>query len=187
MSFLEYAINTILSQRGIYPAEDFEKVQQYGSTILLSKNSKIEEFLQKVLNQIEIFLNHNELEKVSMVIVNARTKENLECWEFNINVSGDVSGANKENFYNTKDFKSIQLEMDSVMRQISASVCYLPILRIICSFDVLLHTKETSEQPEKWVETNFEDIGGHMQSVPFSAISTGVHSINMAVSYEWKK
>lgn len=51
--YLKYGINSILFQRGIYPAETFESTQQYGLTILMSKDPKIEEFLKKVLEQTE--------------------------------------------------------------------------------------------------------------------------------------
>lgn len=51
--YLKFGINSILFQRGIYPAETFESTQQYGLTILMSKDPKIEEFLKKVLEQTE--------------------------------------------------------------------------------------------------------------------------------------
>lgn len=56
---LEYGINSILFQRGIYPAENFDNTQQYGLTILMSKDPKITTFLQNVLKQTEGLLNKN--------------------------------------------------------------------------------------------------------------------------------
>lgn len=50
---LDYGVNSILFQRGIYPAETFIPVQQYGLTILMSKDDKIKEFLKNVLGQAE--------------------------------------------------------------------------------------------------------------------------------------
>lgn len=49
----DYGVNSILFQRGIYPAETFNPVQQYGLTILMSKDDKIKEFLNNVLGQAE--------------------------------------------------------------------------------------------------------------------------------------
>lgn len=49
----DYGINSILFQRGIYPAETFESHQQYGLTILMSTEAKIKDFLQTVLKQTE--------------------------------------------------------------------------------------------------------------------------------------
>lgn len=51
--FTDYGINSILFQRGIYPAENFTSVQQYGLTILMSKDEKIKEFLTNVLTKAE--------------------------------------------------------------------------------------------------------------------------------------
>lgn len=50
---LDYGINSILFQRGIYPAETFESHQQYGLTILMSTDAKIKDFLKNVLKQTE--------------------------------------------------------------------------------------------------------------------------------------
>lgn len=51
--FSDYGVNSILFQRGIYPAETFNPVQQYGLTILMSKDDKIKEFLNSVLGKAE--------------------------------------------------------------------------------------------------------------------------------------
>lgn len=50
---LDYGINSILFQRGIYPAESFENHQQYGLTILMSTDDKIKDFLKNVLSQTQ--------------------------------------------------------------------------------------------------------------------------------------
>lgn len=51
--YLNYGINSILFQRGIYPAESFNTTQHYGLTLLMSKDDKIEAFLKNVLKQAE--------------------------------------------------------------------------------------------------------------------------------------
>jgi mitotic spindle assembly checkpoint protein MAD2 len=51
--FLDYSVNSVLFQRGIYPAETFQSVQQYGLTLLMSKDDKIIEFLKNVLEKTE--------------------------------------------------------------------------------------------------------------------------------------
>ncbi|KAJ6641833.1 Mitotic spindle assembly checkpoint protein MAD2A [Pseudolycoriella hygida] len=181
--YLKYGINSILFQRGIYPPEDFQSTQQYGLTILVSTDQKIQKFLQSILEQIETFLNRNELEKISMIITDAHTKETLECWDFTVEVD-DTSVVNQENIKNAKDLKRIQMEIGSVMRQIGATVSYLPLLDNICSFDILLQTKDTTEVPEKWDETKPVCIQ-NAQSVQLRSFSTGVHTVNTAVSYKY--
>jgi mitotic spindle assembly checkpoint protein MAD2 len=49
----DYGINSILFQRGIYPAETFNHVQQYGITVFMSKDEKIKGFLDNVLSKAE--------------------------------------------------------------------------------------------------------------------------------------
>lgn len=53
VEYLKYSVNSILFQRGIYPAESFESTQQYGLTLLLSRDPKIEEFLRNILHQTQ--------------------------------------------------------------------------------------------------------------------------------------
>ena len=52
--FFGYGINSILYQRGIYPAESFTRKQEYGLTLLVSTDDKVNKFLDSVLSQIEV-------------------------------------------------------------------------------------------------------------------------------------
>ncbi|XP_037816548.1 mitotic spindle assembly checkpoint protein MAD2A [Lucilia sericata] len=182
--YLKYGINSILFQRGIYPAETFESTQQYGLTILMSKDPKIEEFLQKVLEQTEEWLAKNMINKISMVITNAHTKEVLECWDFKMNAElgdGDTSDASK--LTSSKELKRIQNEIRDVMRQISATVTYLPLLDCICTFDVMIHTLQTCDVPESWDETGPAFIQ-NAQAVQLRSFSTGLHKVDTVVNYK---
>ncbi|KAM7359026.1 mitotic arrest deficient 2 [Cochliomyia hominivorax] len=182
--YLKYGINSILFQRGIYPAETFESTQQYGLTILMSKDPKIEEFLKKVLEQTEEWLAKNMINKISMVITNAHTKEVLECWDFKMNAElgdGDTSDATK--LTSSKELKRIQNEIRDVMRQISATVSYLPLLDCICTFDVMIHTLQNCDVPESWDETGPAFIQ-NAQAVQLRSFSTGLHKVDTVVNYK---
>ena len=52
--FFNYGINSILYQRGIYPPESFTRKQEYGLTILVSTDEKVNFFLKNVLTQIQV-------------------------------------------------------------------------------------------------------------------------------------
>lgn len=82
-----------------------------------------------------------------------------------------------------KDIKRIQQEIGSVMRQISATVSYLPLLDCICSFDILIHTSKNCELPEKWNETNAVSIQ-NSQTVKLRSFSTGLHQVDTVVNYK---
>lgn len=49
----EYAINSVLFQRGLYPPETFKAEQQYGITLLISEDAQIKSFLTNLLTQSE--------------------------------------------------------------------------------------------------------------------------------------
>ncbi len=73
------------------------------------------------------------------------TKETLERWEFNVEYEtedkenrGDVTFNDKSD----KDEKKIRQEIRDVIRQITASVTFLPLLDCLCSFDILIYTKK---------------------------------------------
>ena len=51
--FLEYGINSILFQRGIYPSSYFQSVVKYGISVMVTEDEKINEFLQNVFQQVE--------------------------------------------------------------------------------------------------------------------------------------
>lgn len=181
---IDYGINSILFQRGIYPPEKFNSTQQYGLTILMSKDDKIETFLKQVLCQVEDWLANNELEKISMIITNAHTKETLECWDFKLQ-SEPVEDPNVDpkNPTSSKELKRIQQEIRDVMRQISATVSYLPLLDCICTFDVLIYTKRDCDVPENWNETEGVVIS-NSQSVQLRSFSTGLHKVDTVVNYK---
>ena len=87
------------------------------------------------------------MRKLVVVLANVETKETLERWEFNVEYETEE---NKENLNSTnglknktdKDEKKIKQEIREVIRQITASVTFLPLLDCICSFDVLIYTNK---------------------------------------------
>ncbi|EDV40308.1 uncharacterized protein Dana_GF10441 [Drosophila ananassae] len=184
VEYLKYGINSILFQRGIYPAEDFDNTQHYGLTILMSKDPKITTFLQNVLSQTEEWLSKNMINKISMVITNAHTKEVLECWDFKMQAElGDGDTSDPSKLTSTKELSRIQNEIRDVMRQISATVSYLPLLDCICTFDVMIHTLQNTELPAKWDETGAIVIQ-NAQAVQLRSFSTGLHKVDTVVNYK---
>ncbi|EDW18539.1 hypothetical protein AWZ03_000846 [Drosophila navojoa] len=186
VEYLKYGINSILFQRGIYPAENFDSTQQYGLTILMSKDPKITTFLQNVLKQTEEWLSKNMINKISMVITNAHTKEVLECWDFKMQAEvgdGDSDGKDPSKQTSSKQLSRIQNEIRDVMRQISATVSYLPLLDCICTFDVMIHTLQNTEIPAQWDETGAVFIQ-NAQAVQLRSFSTGLHKVDTVVNYK---
>lgn len=145
----------VFLQRGIYLAKMFQNHQHYGVTISVSTDDITKVFLKNVSAQTQGWLAKNELEKVIMVLTNAHSKEVLECWEFQVQCEpADSENGDPNNPTSGKELKRIQQQIVSVMRQILATVSYLPLVDCIRSFDVLTHTTKDCAVPEKWNETN---------------------------------
>merc|ERR1712227_537009 len=92
--FFNYGINSILYQRGIYPPESFTRKQEYGLTILVSSDEKVNSFLKNILSQIKDWLEERKISKLVVVLASVETKETLERWEFDIQYETEN---NKEN------------------------------------------------------------------------------------------
>ena len=130
----------------------------------------------------------NQLEKISLIITNAHSKEVLESWDFNVEnepPEDENKNPNQDAAKPTsnKDLKRIKQEICSVMRQISATVTYLPLLDCICSFDILMHTLQNCSVPEKWDETEAVIIQ-NAQAVKLTSFSTGLHKVDTVVNYK---
>lgn len=69
------------------------------------------------------------------------------------------------------------------MRQIAATVSYLPLLESLCSFDLLIHTLKETDIPENWNETENVTIK-NSQVVHLKSFSTGLQKIETVVSYK---
>lgn len=150
----------------------------------MSKDEKIIAFLQNVLCQVQDWLARNEVEKISMVITNVHTKEVLECWDFKVqNEPGDGPKIDPVNPTSSKELKKIQAEIRDVMRQIAATISYLPLIEYICTFDVLIHTLKNTDVPEKWNETGDVQIQ-NAQTVQLKSFSTGLHKLDTIVNYK---
>lgn len=155
----------------------------------MSKNNKICEFLEQVLRQTETWMSRNELDKISLIIANVHTKETLECWDFKVQQDPDAASTAGDSIKpdveptSNKELKRIQQEIGSVMRQISATVSYLPLIDCVCSFDIHIHTLKDCEVPEKWDETQAVFIQ-NSQAVQLRSFSTGLHKVDTVVNYK---
>ncbi|KAG8227721.1 hypothetical protein J437_LFUL008003 [Ladona fulva] len=178
----DYGINSILFQRGIYPSETFNPVEKYGLTILVSSDEGIKHFLNSVLSQIKEWLVEKKVQKLTMVITNVNTKEVLERWDFSVKYEGKKPTDGGPEVGN-KPLKEIQKEIQDVIRQITATVTFLPLLDCVCSFDVLIHTLDDVIVPDLWSETG-PCIMANSQEVRLRTFSTSLHKMETIVSYK---
>ena len=84
-----------------------------------------------------------------------------------------------------KTEKEIQLEIQSIFRQITASVTFLPQLDAgNCTFNVLVYADADSEVPIEWGDSDAKEIENG-EKVQLRSFSTSNHRVDTLVSYRW--
>ncbi|PAV63641.1 hypothetical protein WR25_05804 [Diploscapter pachys] len=181
MNLTDYGINSILYQRGVYPGDSFKREKKYGLPLMVTQDAKLQQFLTPLLKQVEFWLYKKKLKRLVVVISEIKTKEVVERWQFDIETENvDEEGPNSTR---QKDEKKIRQEMSDVIRQITASVTFLPLLEEPCSFDVLIYTGKETEAPENWEESGAKLIDNPEQ-VELRSFSTSVHNVKTNVQYK---
>ncbi|KAK3926231.1 Mitotic spindle assembly checkpoint protein MAD2A [Frankliniella fusca] len=199
MEYLNYGINSILFQRGVYPPETFKTVENFGLSIFVSTDEKIISFVDTVLKQMKDWLLEEKVQKISMIITNISTKEALERWDFNVKyeaASGETAdiqqlkdtkvarnGKIDASKVGSKELKVIQNEIRDVLRQICSTVSFLPLLDCLCAFDIHIYTNNDCEVPNDWNETA-PCIIANSQELQLRTFSTSLHHMATVVSYK---
>lgn len=202
--FFNYAINSILYQRGIYQPETFKRESKYGLTVLTTTDEGLLKYLSQIMEQMEGWLTHGEVQRLVVVVTGLDSGETLERWQFNVTVDdgfkevGGVAGGdeNSKASNNTaapsaggkkpqagKSVKEIHGEIAAIIRQITASVTFLPLLNEPCSFDLLVYTNKSAVVPQKWEESDPRYIM-NSQEVKLRSFTTSVHKVDSMVTYK---
>lgn len=178
--FFGYGINSILYQRGIYPPENFKREGKYGLTLLVTDDEKLQEYIDNVLKQVKDWLFEKTVKKLVVVIMDIDTHETLERWQFDVECDKLVTETSKPK---EKSLKQIQNEIRDMMRQITATVTFLPLLDEPCAFDILIYTDKDQDVPEKWEESGPQFIA-NSQEVKLRSFSTSIHKVEAMVAYK---
>jgi len=175
--FFGYSINSILYQRGVYPPETFTRVEKYGLGMLVTKDDGLKNYLNNVLKQLREWLMTGTVQKLVVVVTNTDTNITLERWVFDIITDLPQAGETKE-----KPEKEIMGEIQAIIRQICASVTFLPLLEGPCSFDLLVYTDNKATTPLAWEESDPKYIA-NSQVVKLRSFSTKIHQVDTTVAY----
>jgi len=178
--YLDYGINSILFQRGLYPPENFKATENYGLNILMSTDNQVKQFLFVTLAQLKEWLLKRNVNKVSLVITNVKSLEVMERWDFKIEYEGNTEDGDAQT--SDKPIKQIKNEIRDVLKQIASSVAYLPLLDCLCSFDIQIYTKNHIDLPTEWSEAAPANIK-NAQSVKMRSFSTDIHKMETVVTF----
>lgn len=180
--FFGYSINSILYQRGIYPPESFKRVSKYGLAILVTDDDYLKSYLEQVLGQLEKWLMDGSVQKLVLVITGVETKQVLERWVFNVEADQEIVSSGNPSAAVTKSQKEIMNEIQAIIRQITASVTFLPLLQESCTFDLLVHTRQDASVPQAWEESDPRYIA-NATDVKLRSFTTKIHKVDTCVSY----
>ncbi|XP_060003029.1 mitotic spindle assembly checkpoint protein MAD2A-like [Lagenorhynchus albirostris] len=175
-----FGINSILYQRGLYPSETFTRVQKYGLTLLVTTDPELIKCLNNVVEQLKEWLYKCSVQKLVVVISNIESGEVLERWQFDIECDKTTKD---DSAPREKSQKAIQDEICSVIRQITATVTFLPLLEVSCSFDLLIYTDKDLVVPEKGEESGPQFITSS-EEVHLRSFTTTVHKVSSMVAYK---
>lgn len=180
--YFEYSIHSILYQRGIYPASDFKIVRKYGLNMLVSMDDEVIAYIEQIMKQIRRWVYSGIISKLVIVIISKETGQVVERWRFDLD--GSVGQPSSEVQAEAKANQQIQKEIQSIIRQITASVTFLPELQGDQTFNVLVYANPHCKAPEDWKDSGAKELeGGSIENVKFRSFSTDQHSVSTYVTY----
>ncbi|KAK8826378.1 hypothetical protein WA538_001516, partial [Blastocystis sp. DL] len=180
--FFDYSINTILYQRGLYPPESFNRVTKYGLSMVMVRDESLSRYIQNMITQVRYWLESDVLRNLILVIYGMNSHKVLERWSFAVETDPEVSQS-KGAVTREKELSVIQKEIQAIIRQITASMTFLPLLDEPCSFEILVYTDKNAEVPLKWEDSDPRFIP-NAETVKLRSFSTNIHTVDTAVSYQ---
>ncbi|KAI0651960.1 mitotic spindle checkpoint protein MAD2 [Trametes meyenii] len=184
--FFKYAANTILFQRGVYPADDFHMVKKYGQTVLVTQDLALENYLDKILKQVNQWLLTGSVTQLVLAIISKDSRLPLERWVFDINLVEQPGEGSQP--APAKPEAEIQAEIRAILKQIVSTVTFLPVIDEPTVFNILAYTAESVDIPaNEWVDTDPLAIeASKSQQVKLRSFSTDVHRIEAMVAYRYE-
>lgn len=187
--YFEICIHNILFQRKIYPREEFKVIRKFGLNVVFSQNENITEYIKKIIKQLHFWIYNGKINWLTLLIVSKETNAISEKWMFNIDVINDAKSSEDSNTLEQTSIKSladIQKEIQSIIRQISSSVTYLPIFDEEQTFKILVHTTGDVKSNKDWSDTKgFKELDENIsESVQFDQIETNNHNVSTFVTYK---
>jgi len=181
VEYFNFAINSILYQRGIYAPETFKREVYYGLPMQMTDQKELAEYIGNILRQVQAWLMSKTIQKIVLVISSLETMEDVERWQFDVDC--DKEASEDPSYSSKKPIKEIRREIQQVIRQIVATMTFLPLISGPCAFDVLVYTDKNEEVPLDWEESDPHFIA-LSKEVRLNSFSTGAHSVDAMVAYK---
>ena len=168
--------------------ETFSKESKYGLTVMTTTDKGLLGYLHNVQKQVSEWLEAGLIQRLVVVVQGVDTMQTLERWQFNVSVEDNKASGSENQVPNksatgTKTVKEIHSEIQAIIRQITASVTFLPLLQEPCTFDLLVYTDKEVAVPEKWADSDPCYILNSAE-VKLRSFTTSVHKIDSMVAYK---
>jgi mitotic spindle assembly checkpoint protein MAD2 len=196
--------------------ETFKRESKYGLTVLTTSDDGLLRYLRAVQQQVTDWLLAGNVQRLVVVVQGVDSMETLERWQFNVTVENEKNNSgdndNVENQCNNnqqkttsttssssskptssknnkKSIQDVHNEIQAIIRQITASVTFLPLLQEPCTFDLLVYTDKNVVVPAKWQDSDPCYILNSSE-VKLRSFTTTVHQVDSMVAYkeadEWE-
>lgn len=195
--YFHYAVNCILYQRAIYEQADFKMVKKFGLQMMVVEDEAIADYIRKIVDQVRAWLLQGKLSRLVLVIQRKDTGETIERWEFDVTIEQEPTtrGDQKNELTSSskdlpaapkaKSLIEIQTEIQQIIRQIIATVSFLPIPESARTFKVLAYTDRVGQdETSEWKDSEAFDITEGAERVKLKSFSTAVHRVDTAVDYK---
>ncbi|KAF9156651.1 hypothetical protein DFQ26_009263 [Actinomortierella ambigua] len=177
--------------------------KKYGLSMLVTTDPEVKAHIRQIMTQVEAWLMACKVEKLILAIKSKETLDVLERWQFDIHNTKDeippptTAGTSNPTAPSTqleqqqhhqqparpeKTEKEIQMEIQAIMRQITASVTFLPTLDERCTWTILCQTEKDVEVPATWSDSDPHFVHNSEQ-VRLRSFSTNVHRVDALVAY----
>ena len=136
------------------------------------------------MDQVEAWLLRGDVQRLVVVVAGIDSGETLERWQFNVMLDEESNNSenqmsNNKSAQPKKTIKEIHGEIQAIIRQITASVTFLPLLNEPCSFDLLVYTNKEAVVPTKWEDSDPCYIM-NSQEVKLRSFTTSVRTAQIA-------
>lgn len=172
--------------------------------MLVTNDDGLKTYIHKVISQLSEWLLGNQVSKLVLAIVSKESRETLERWQFDIHNTANEyvnfyawlifltpsrNSENKDKQNKPKTEKEIHGEIQAIIRQITASVTFLPMIDEPCAFNILIYTSDTEEAKTMEVSDLWVDADPHLiqsdktEQVRLRSFDTSVHKVEALVAY----
>ncbi|GMM43446.1 spindle checkpoint protein [Pichia kluyveri] len=186
--YFEICIHNILFQRKIYSRDQFKVIRKFGLNVVYSNNPEIVNYIKLIIKQLNNWIFNQSINWLTLLIVSKEDDSITEKWMFHIDINNNNYNDNTNTTTTTtiKPLETIQLEIQSIIKQISSSITFLPVLTTPQTFKILVHTIGDIKSNNNWDDAKFfkEIDENESESVEYNNLTTNNHKISTYVTYK---